>query len=390
MEISRRLGVAMVGYGFMGAAHSQGWRVAPRVFDVPLQPALRVIVGRNKSRVEDAAVKYGWSAAETDWRAVIDREDIDVVDICAQGNVHSEIAIAALVAGKHVLCEKPLANSVAEASAMAAAAESARGHGVRSMVGFTYRRVPAVTLAAQLVADGRLGEIRQVRTVYLQDWLADSDSPMTWRLDRAQAGSGALGDLGAHLVDIVQFVTGETLTRVSGTTRTFVHSRPVAGDPVGLSGTPTSEFGKVTVDDAALFTATLSGGGLATFEATRFATGRKNALRFEISGSRGALAFDMESLNELNYFDGAESPETAGFRRILVTEPTHPYLDGWWPPGHLLGYEHGFVHQVRDFIWSIANHTDPEPSFHDGLVVQQVLDAVERSSLAGASWIDVG
>lgn len=380
----------MVGYGFMGAAHSQGWRVAPRVFDVPLQPALRVIVGRNKSRVEDAAVKYGWSAAETDWRAVIDREDIDVVDICAQGNVHSEIAIAALVAGKHVLCEKPLANSVAEASAMAAAAESARGHGVRSMVGFTYRRVPAVTLAAQLVADGRLGEIRQVRTVYLQDWLADSDSPMTWRLDRAQAGSGALGDLGAHLVDIVQFVTGETLTRVSGTTRTFVHSRPVAGDPVGLSGTPTSEFGKVTVDDAALFTATLSGGGLATFEATRFATGRKNALRFEISGSRGALAFDMESLNELNYFDGAESPETAGFRRILVTEPTHPYLDGWWPPGHLLGYEHGFVHQVRDFIWSIANHTDPEPSFHDGLVVQQVLDAVERSSLAGASWIDVG
>jgi predicted dehydrogenase len=257
------------------------------------------------------------------------------------------------------------------------------------MVGFTYRRVPAVTLAARLVADGRLGDIRQVRTVYLQDWLADSDSPMTWRLDRAQAGSGALGDLGAHLVDIVQYVTGERLTRVSGTTKTFVHSRPIAGESIGLAGRPTSEFGKVTVDDAALFTATLSGGGLATFEATRFATGRKNALRFEVSGSRGALAFDMESMNELNYFDSAEPPETAGFRRILVTEPTHPYLEGWWPPGHLLGYEHGFVHQVRDFTWAIAQDLDPAPSFRDGLVVQKVLDAVERSNMADATWIDL-
>jgi predicted dehydrogenase len=384
--VKRRLGIAMVGYGFMGSAHSQGWRVAPKFFDLALEPELRVIVGRDREKVDAAAVKYGWAEAETDWRRVIEREDVDVIDICAQGNVHAELAIAALEAGKHVLCEKPLANTVAEASAMTEAADTARSRGVRSMVGFTYRRVPAVTLAAKLVADGRLGEIRQVRAVYLQDWLADSNSPMTWRLDRAQAGSGALGDLGAHIVDMVQFVTGESVTGVSGTTRTFVETRPKVREPVGRSGTSTLDFGNVTVDDVALFTATLSGGGLASFEATRFATGRKNALQLEISGSRGAIEFDLENLNVLRFLDATEPTETAGFRRILVTEPIHPYIDAWWPPGHLLGYEHGFVHQVRDFVTSIAEGTDPLPSFRDGLIVQKVLDAVEQSNLANSTW----
>jgi predicted dehydrogenase len=383
------LGVAMVGYGFMGAAHSQGWRVAPRFFDLPLNPRMRVIVGRNATNVRAAADKYGWDEASTDWHSVLDRDDIDVVDICAQGDAHAEIAIAALQAGKHVLCEKPLANTVEEAEAMVVAAEAARARGVRSMVGFTYRRVPAVSLAAELVAEGRLGEIRQVRAVYLQDWLSDPEAPMTWRLDKAQAGSGSLGDLGAHIVDMTQFITGQTVTDVSGTLRTFVTERPLLGEGTGLSGTAGEGTGTVTVDDAAVFTGNLSGGALATFEATRFALGRKNGLRIEINGSRGSIAFNLEDLNVLEFFDGTTPNRTAGFTRILVTEPEHPYVAAWWPAGHMLGYEHGFSNQVRDFVTAIADGTDPTPSFESGLQVQRVLDAVERSSAASAAWVAV-
>jgi predicted dehydrogenase len=385
----RTLRVAMIGYGFMGAAHSQGWRVAPRFFDLPLTPHMTLIVGRDPANLDAAAHKFGWLERETDWRTTVARDDIDVVDICTPGSSHAEIAIAALEAGKHVLCEKPLANSVDEAEAMAEAAAEASAAGVRSMVGFTYRRVPAVALARQLVAEGRLGEIRQTRAVYLQDWLSDPNAPMTWRLDKPQAGSGSLGDLGAHIVDLTQFITGETVTAVSGTLRTFVTERPLLGQSIGLSGTASDERGAVTVDDAAVFTGNLSGGGLATFEATRFALGRKNALRIEVSGSEGALAFDLENLNVLEYFDGSESTRTAGFRRVLVTEPEHPYVAAWWPAGHTLGYEHGFSHQVYDFVTAIARNEDPSPSFEDGLFVQRVLDAVERSSTASASWTSV-
>ncbi|HEY2642968.1 MAG TPA: Gfo/Idh/MocA family oxidoreductase [Galbitalea sp.] len=386
VESARPLRIAMIGYGFMGAAHSQGWRVAPRFFDLPREPEMSLIVGRNRENASAAATKLGWREVETDWRAAVNRDDIDVVDICTSGASHAEIAIAALDAGKHVLCEKPLANSVAEAEEMTAAAERARLRGVRSMVGFTYRRVPAVSLAAQLVADGRLGEIRQTRAVYLQDWLSDPQAPMTWRLDKAMAGSGSLGDLGAHIVDMTQFITGQEITSVSGTLRTFVTERPTLADAVGLSGTPGEQLGAVTVDDAAVFSGTLSGGGLATFEATRYATGRKNGLRIEVSGSRGAIAFDLEDLNVLSFYDATESSSTAGFRRILVTEPEHPYVEAWWPAGHMLGYEHGFSHQVVDFVSAIAEDRDPRPSFEEGLAVQRVLDAVERSSASGAEW----
>jgi predicted dehydrogenase len=385
----RTLRVAMIGYGFMGAAHSQGWRVAPRFFDLPLTPQMTLIVGRHAASLAAAADKFGWLDRETDWRTAVARDDIDVVDICTPGSSHAEIAIAALEAGKHVLCEKPLANSVDEAEAMAEAAAEASAAGVRSMVGFTYRRVPAVALARQLVAEGRLGEIHQTRAVYLQDWLSDPSAPMTWRLDKQLAGSGSLGDLGAHIVDLTQFITGEAVTAVTGTLRTFVTERPLLGQSIGLSGTASDERGAVTVDDAAVFTGNLSGGGLATFEATRFALGRKNALRIEVSGSEGALAFDLENLNVLEYFDGSESNRTAGFRRVLVTEPEHPYVAAWWPAGHTLGYEHGFSHQVYDFVTAIARNEDPSPSFEDGLFVQRVLDAVERSSTASASWTSV-
>lgn len=380
----------MIGHGFMGAAHSQGWRVAPRFFDLPLDPQMSVVVGRDAANVEASARKWGWAESATDWREVIARDDIDVVDIVTPGDTHAEIAIAALEAGKHVLCEKPLANTVAEAEAMTAAAESAAARGVRSMVGFTYRRVPATTFARDLVAAGRIGEVRQVRAEYLQDWLMDAESPLTWRLNKEKAGSGALGDIGAHAIDLTEYITGQRVTGVSGIIETLVKERPLLGEGHGLSGTASTERGPVTVDDVALFTGRLSEGALASFEATRFRTGRKNALRIEISGSTGAIAFDLERLNELEFYDATLPVTGLGFQRILVTEEAHPYLAPWWPTGHMLGYEHGFSNQVSDFVIAIAEGTAPSPSFADGLHVQKVLDAVERSSEAGSTWVSVG
>ncbi|MGW7293047.1 Gfo/Idh/MocA family protein [Streptomyces xiamenensis] len=375
------IGIGMIGYGFMGAAHSQGWRNARSFFDPPLRPRFAALGGRNREAAGQLADRFDWPVVETDWRALIARDDVGIVDICTPGDTHAEIAIAALEAGKHVLCEKPLANSVAEAEAMAAAAETARARGIRSMLGFTYRRVPALTLARRLVAEGRIGELRHVRARYLQDWLGDPAAPYTWRMSRERAGSGALGDIGAHAVDITQYVTGEWITGVSGLTETFVRERPLAD---GSGGT-----GQVTVDDAAVFVGRLGGGALASFEATRYATGRKNALRLELNGTRGSLAFDLEDLNVLHFHDATADTLTQGFTRILVTEAEHPYLDAWWPPGHGLGYEHAFAHQSVDLLTAIAEGTDPEPSFADGLRVQRLLAAVEESAAGNGVWTAV-
>ncbi|GHH43123.1 Gfo/Idh/MocA family protein [Streptomyces candidus] len=375
------LGVGMVGYAFMGAAHSQGWRTVGRVFDLPAAPVLAAVCGRDRTAVEAMAQRHGWAAAETDWRALIARDDVHIVDICTPGDSHAEIAIAALEAGKHVLCEKPLANTVEEAQSMVLAARRARERGQLAMVGFNYRRVPALSYARRLVAEGRIGPIRHVRVCYLQDWLVDPDAPLTWRLQRDRAGSGALGDLGAHIVDLAQYLTGEPVVGVSALTETFVRSRP---DP-GAS----APRGEVTVDDAALFTGRLASGALASFEATRMAAGRKNSLRLEVNGESGSLAFDLERLNELSFHDHTEPAHSAGFRRILVTEPEHPYLEAWWPPGHALGYEHTFVHQARDLLEAIATGTDPRPSFADGLQVQRVLAAVEESAEKNAVYTPV-
>ncbi|BCL26477.1 Gfo/Idh/MocA family protein [Streptomyces aurantiacus] len=375
------LGVGMVGYAFMGAAHSQGWRTAGHVFDLPRRPVLAAVCGRDPGAVRAAADRLGWAATETDWRALIARDDVDLVDICTPGDSHAEIAVAALAAGKHVLCEKPLANTVEEAEAMAEAAEAAAARGQVAMVGFNYRRVPAAALARKMVAEGRLGALRHVRVTYLQDWLVDREFPLTWRLRKETAGSGALGDLGAHIVDLAQYLAGEPVTGVSAMTETFVRERPLlAGASSGLSAAGGGELGAVTVDDAALFTGRFASGALASFEATRFATGRKNSLRIELNGENGSLAFDLERLNELSYHDGTEPAAHAGFRRILVTEPDHPYLEAWWPPGHGLGYEHTFVHQARDLVHAIADGGQPLPSFADGLQVQRVLAAVEESA----------
>lgn len=370
----RRLGVGMVGYAFMGAAHSQAWRSVTRFFDVPFTIDLASVVGRTEPAVAAAAAKLGWRTHGTDWRALLTRDDVDVIDICTPGDSHAEIAIAALDAGKHVICEKPLANSVAEAEAMTEAAARAQARGIAAMVGFNYRRVPAIALARDLAGGGMLGTIRHVRAQYLQDWIVDPEFPLTWRLQRERAGSGALGDIGTHIVDATQFIVGEPLVGVSGLTETFIRDRP---------------GGPVTVDDCALFLGRFAGGAVATFEATRLATGRKNSLRLEVNGSAGSLAFDLEAMNELWYYQHGADAATAGFRRILVTEPSHPYMDAWWPPGHLIGYEHTFTNQARDFLAALAAGTTPSPSFAEGLQVQRVLAAVESSAGNRSVWTSI-
>ncbi|MEU8817832.1 Gfo/Idh/MocA family oxidoreductase [Actinoplanes sp. NPDC048796] len=384
--MSEQLRVGMVGYAFMGAAHSQAWRTVNHAFDLPLSARMTAVAGRSADAVAAAAAKLGWAEHTTDWRSLIDRDDIDLIDICTPGDTHREIALAALAAGKHVLCEKPLANTVAEAQEMAAAA--ARASGVFAMCGFNYRRVPAVALMRELVAAGRIGKLHHVRATYLQDWIVDPEFPLVWRLQKDVAGSGALGDIGAHIVDLTQFVTGQSIAAVSALTETFVKSRPLPSASSGLSASGTSSYGEVTVDDAALFLARLDGGAVATYEATRFATGRKNALRVELNGSLGSLVFDFERMNELAFYDGALPPEEQGFSTILVTEPNHPYMSAWWPAGHGIGYEHTFTHEVRDLIEAIAAGTQPTPSFADALQVQLVLDAVSRSA-ESSQWCEV-
>ncbi|MCW4459818.1 Gfo/Idh/MocA family protein [Microbacterium sp. MPKO10] len=384
------LNIAMIGYGFMGAAHSQGWRVAPRFFNLAARPEMKLLVGRNAERVDDAAATLGWEETSTDWREAIARNDIDVVDIVTPGTSHVDIAIAALDAGKHVLCEKPLATTVRDARAMSDAADRAAGDGAYAMVGFTYRRVPAVAHARDLIAGGAIGDVRQVRAEYLQDWLVDENVPLAWRLQKELAGSGALGDIGAHAIDLAEYISGLSLTQVSGVIDTFVTQRPLLESSVGLSGTASAEMGAVTVDDVALFHGRFDNGALGTFEATRMSTGRKNALRIEIAGSKGAVSFDLEELNSLGFYDATLPTDRQGFSKILVTEPVHPYIDAWWPAGHMLGYEHGFTHQAKDFIDALSSGVQPRPSFADGLHVQSVLDAVERSSAHESVWTPVG
>ncbi|WP_411375463.1 Gfo/Idh/MocA family protein [Arthrobacter sp. MPF02] len=369
------LGVAMIGYAFMGKAHSNAWRNVAGFFDVPAVEQ-KVLVGRDAAAVAEAAGKYGWADSATDWRSVISRDDIDIVDICAPGWMHADIAVAALEAGKHVLVEKPLANTLSEAGLMAGAAAKARAAGIQSMVGFNYRRVPALALARKLIADGRVGTVRHVRAAYLQDWLMDPQAPMTWRLRKETAGSGALGDIASHAVDQVLFLLGDQVTEVSGRLRTFVDRRPGPDGPED-----------VTVDDAAWATLSLASGAIASVEASRVATGRKNSLTIDIYGDKGAILFDLENLNELRFLDATAPAREQGYRRILVTEPDHPYLEAWWPQGHIIGWEHTFTHQIRDFLTAIKDGTPPSPSFEDGLNVQYILDAVEESAAAQSTLI---
>jgi predicted dehydrogenase len=372
----RTVNVALIGYAFMGRAHSNAYRQVSPFFSPRLRPRMKVLCGRTRAKVEQAARELGWEEAATDWREVVARPDIDLIDVSTPGDSHAEIAIAAARAGKAVLCEKPLANSVADAARMLTAVEKA---GVTHMICHNYRRAPAVMLARQLVADGKIGELRHYRGTYLQDWIVDPQFPFVWRFDRKQAGSGALGDIAAHSIDLARFLVGE-IAEVSGHLQTFIKERPLPGDR--------KRTGRVTVDDAAAALVRFENGAMGTIEATRLAPGRKNYNRFEINGSRGSVAFDLERMNELEVYFESDPPAARGFRRVLVTEPTHPYFKAWWPPGHIIGYEHTFVHTVYDLLEAMADGRVPEPSFVDGLKNQQVLEAIDRAART-RRWVAV-
>ncbi len=364
----KKLNIAMIGYQFMGRAHSNAWRQAAKFFELPFEPVLKVICGRSGAELEKAATKLGWEEHSTSWQDVVSRKDVDVVDICTPGDSHMPIALAAAEAKKVVFCEKPLANSLAEAERMLEAVKRA---GVLHMLCHNYRRVPAVALAKQLIDEGRIGTIRHYRGVYLQDWIVDPEFPRNWRLEKAKAGSGALGDIASHSLDLARYLVGE-IAEASGMLKTFIGERPLPGSATRVP---------VDVDDAALAMLRFQNGAIGTVEGSRFALGRKNYNRFEINGSTGSIAFDLERLNELEIY--IEEGPNSGFRNVLVTDAKHPYLRGWWPPGHLIGYEHSFTHTVKDLVEAIDQAKLPSPNFEDGVKNQRVLDAIERSSASG-------
>jgi predicted dehydrogenase len=370
------INVALVGYAFMGRAHSNAYRQVSPFFSPRLRPRMKVLCGRTQDKVLSAAKEYGWEEAATDWESVVSRKDIDIVDISTPGDMHLPIAIAAARAGKVVFCEKPLANSLREATKMHAAVKKA---GVINMVCHNYRRAPAVMLAKHLIDADQLGDIRHFRGTYLQDWIVDANFPMGWRFDKRRAGSGALGDIASHSIDLARFLVGE-IAEVSAGMETFIKQRPIPGN--------LRRKAAVTVDDAVAAVVRFTNGALGTIEATRLAPGRKNYNRFEINGSKGSIAFDLERMNELEVYLDSDPEATRGFRRVLVTESSHPFIKAWWPPGHIIGYEHTFTHTVFDLLEAIADDKMPKPDFTDGLNNQRVLHAIETAS-AKRKWVTV-
>lgn len=371
----RKLNVAMIGYDFMGRTHSNAWRQVGRFFeDVPFDPVLKVVVGRTQSKVNEARDRLGFEEAATSWQEVLARKDIDIIDICTPGDSHAEIAIAAAEAGKAILCEKPLANDLGEAERMSAAVDKA---GVVNMVCHNYRRCPAVTLAKRLIDEGKIGEIYHYRGVYLQDWIVDPNFPRVWRLEKARAGSGSLGDILSHTMDLSRYLVGEPV-EVSGMLKTFINERPL---PDG-----SGRRGKVDVDDSAQALVKFANGAVGYYEGSRFAPGRKNYNRLEINGSKGSLVWDLERMNDLEVY--IEGGPLSGFSTVSVTDSSHPYISAWWPPGHIIGYEHSFTHTVYDFLKGIADGRSPRPNFQDGLRNQMVLDAIERSA-ATSQWVKI-
>lgn len=378
------IGVGLVGYKFMGRAHSNAYRQVAHIFDVDPVPVMRAICGRDAEATAQAAAKLGWESYETDFHTLVNRDDIGLVDVSTPGYTHRDVVMAALEAGKHVLCEKPLANTLEEAAEMLAAARKA---GTITMVNFNYRRVPAVAFVKQLIDEGRLGTIRHWRAVYLQDWLVNEKTPLAWRLKKELAGSGALGDIGAHIVDLSQYLIGD-VTQVVGTLDTIVKQRPVEAQNSGGSGLSWeagSEMGEVTVDDSTTFLAKFENGATGTFEATRMAAGRRNFNSFEINGSLGSVVFNLERLNEIQIYFREDESGLQGFRTINVTEAVHPYTGAWWPSGHIIGWEHTHTHVVKDLLDGIRTGNQPYPSFEDGFKNQAVLEAVIRSAETG-SW----
>lgn len=382
----RTLTVGLVGYQFMGKAHSNAYRQVNRYFDLPAQVRMKTICGRNEAGVSAAAELYGWEGYVTDYRRLLDDPEIDVIDVSTPGSSHLEIAVAAAEAGKMVWCEKPIGNSLTEAEAIASAV--AKG-GRPSLVFHNYRGAPAVGLAKRMVDEGLIGRPFHFRATYLQDWIVDPEFPLVWRLDKSVAGSGSLGDIGSHLIDMARHVVGE-FSGVCGMMETFMKERPLPGaidDKMGA--TASSERGAVTVDDAAVWLARFENGCLGTFEATRFASGRKNYNRFELNGEKGSIVFNMERMNELEYYNSGDPEGLRGFRVIQATEGGHPWAGRYWPVGHIIGYEHTFMNLVAEAVVAVCAGREPSPNVAEGLANQRVLDAVERSSAAGG-WVSLG
>jgi predicted dehydrogenase len=379
----KSLRIGIIGYRFMGKAHSNGWLQASRFFDVGSEPVLQVACGRNESSVKEFASRWGWKRTETDWKKVVESEDVDIIDVSLPQALHHEVAIAAAKNGKHIFCEKPMALSVLQAEEMLQEAKKA---GVKHYLNHNYRRTPAVQLAKRLIDDGKIGRIFHWRGAYQQDWIVDPNFPLTWHLQEEIAGTGPHGDLNSHSVDLARFLVGEIST-VSCLTTNFIKERPIASADAGTfsagQSTEQKTMGKVTVEDASLMTVEFENGAVGSFEATRFASGRKNHLTFEIYGSEGSLAFDLERLNELQYYSRQDPDYAQGFRTILVTEPHHPYVGGWWPPGHIIGYEHTFTHAAVDFLNSITEGKPIAPNFEDGVKCIRILEAALNSDSSG-------
>jgi len=375
----KKLNVGMIGYGFMGRTHSNAFRKVGNFFTNDHQPVLKAICGRNEQNVKAFAEQWGYESSETDWRKIIDRKDIDVIDICTPNDSHMEIALAAAAAGKMILCEKPLARTGAEGEKMVAAVERAK---VPNMVWYNYRRVPAVTMAKQLIDEGRLGKIFHYRAKFLQDWTISADLPQggagLWRLDAAAAGSGVTGDLLAHCIDTAVWLNG-SLKSVSAMTETFVKERV---------HTLTGKVEKVGIDDACTFMGRFENGSLASFESTRYARGHKALYTLEINGEHASIIWDLHDLHRLQWFDHKDESKLRGWKSIHVTDADQPYMKHWWVPGLQIGYEHTFVHQVADFLEGLDKNREVGPTFRDALETQYICDAVLDSAQSGR-WTEV-
>lgn len=383
----RELNVGLIGFKFMGKAHSNAYRSMRLFFGDDVKVNMKALCGLGRDAVKAAAEQFGWESYGTDWRKLVARPDIDIIDVCAPGNKHPEMVIGAAKAGKHIICEKPLANSVREAKEMVRAVKRA---GVKNLVGYNYRRVPAIAFAKELIDKGKIGRVYHWRAVYAQDWLTDPRAPLVWRCRKSVAGSGSLGDIGSHIIDLAHYLVG-SIREVAATMETFVKERPLLEATAGgLSARARrgARKGKVTVDDAVVMLARFADGGIGTFEATRFATGRKNHNTFEINGSKGSIAFDLEDMNRLSFYDATEPTAVQGFRSILVTNETHPYLAAYWPDGHIIGWEHSFINELHDFVEAIVKNKRVKPDFEDGLAVDRVLEAVARATKE-KKWVKV-
>ena len=384
--MTKKINIGLVGYGFMGKAHSFAYRNIANFFSINTVPVMKVICGRNEKAVAKAAKDYGWESHETSWEKLVNREDIDLIDITTPNAAHKDIAIAASKAGKHILCEKPLATNLADAQEMLSAAQES---GKKHMICFNYQKAPAVALAKKLIDDGYIGKIYHFRAVYLLDYLSDPNIPLGWQLKKETSGSGAHGNMNSHIINMARYLVGD-IEKVIGMQETFIKERPkpLGSGSAQLGIRASKELGNVTVDDVTLFLAKFKNGALGSFEASWLAHGHKNGQKLEINGSKGSIIWDFEDMNILWYYSTDDPRGTRGFKRIQATEPEHPYMEAWWPVGHIIGYENTFVNLIYDFMKTLDEDSTPHPNFLDGVECQRVLEAVERS-IDEQRWIEV-